>query len=320
MPDEQHDQDTHAEKAADHAEQAAQEARAAAEEAMAATTGDGSADGGSDNFGSADGGSAGGRVEFDDDLKRAGDAASNPRETAGHVRRKAGEAVTYARREGRQKAGQLAEQAKQQVTSLVNERKGKLADEVDKFALAARDAAKRLEDEGDGNVASYVHKAADAVDDVRDYVAGRDPAEMARDLGDLARRRPAVVLGGFFLAGVALSRFLKASADRDASRSYAGAGGQGADLSGGFDNRPGGNTLNTAELEARQTGTAYAGPDHGYDYEFDAPPAADYQDHLPSPQDADLGPADVDRSAGVTTDVTSDVTTATTATTAGEGR
>ncbi|HEX6986109.1 MAG TPA: hypothetical protein VF170_12080, partial [Planctomycetaceae bacterium] len=47
------------------------------------------------------------------------------------------------------------------------------------------------------------------------WLRSKDAGEMVRGCGEFTRRHPEVVLGGLFLAGVALARFLKASDRRD---------------------------------------------------------------------------------------------------------
>lgn len=53
--------------------------------------------------------------------------------------------------------------------------------------------------------------AQDRVDDIARGLAARDPGELVGEAERFARRNPWLFLGGCFVAGVALSRFLKAS-------------------------------------------------------------------------------------------------------------
>ena len=63
-------------------------------------------------------------------------------------------------------------------------------------------------------VASYVEQMADRVGKARDYLEDRTLGEILEDAGDLVHRNPAVVVGGLFIAGFAVTRFLRASQTR----------------------------------------------------------------------------------------------------------
>jgi hypothetical protein len=143
------------------------------------------------------------------------------REMAGDVRHKAGEAATQAteklREVGRQAkdqvlatACQTTSQAKEKATTAIADQKNRLADQVSGIGQALHRAAETL-DQSNDQAGSYVHQAADTVDSVANWLRHKDAGDMVRGCGDFTRRHPEVVLGGLFLAGVALARFLKAS-------------------------------------------------------------------------------------------------------------
>ena len=155
-----------------------------------------------------------------------GQARDKASQTAADLKRKASDALDQAKQQGKEQANRLGDRARQSSASFVNQQKDRVAGEVGTFSRAARDAAKRLEDEGDEKVATYAHKAADAMDEARNYLADRDLSGLTRDAGDVARRHPEWVLGGMFVAGLAISRFLKASAERDHAGRYQRYGGR----------------------------------------------------------------------------------------------
>ena len=58
---------------------------------------------------------------------------------------------------------------------------------------------------------------AEKLEQAADNVQSRDPGMILHDVERAARRRPEIFFGGMFLAGLVLSRFLKASSERDDS-------------------------------------------------------------------------------------------------------
>ena len=69
-------------------------------------------------------------------------------------------------------------------------------------------------------IAQYVEMAGDQMRRFADTIRQRGVADMMDDLNQFARRRPALFIGGAFLVGLGVARFLKASADRGDDRSY----------------------------------------------------------------------------------------------------
>lgn len=131
-------------------------------------------------------------------------AASDAYEQGKH---KASDLGQQALSQTKQAAGQL----RQQAAALVNGQTDRAADEVDTFAKAIRRSVDTLREEGDDRVAEYAEGAAVGVENVRDYLRRADADGLYRDAGDFVRRRPEWAMGGLFVAGIALGRFLKAS-------------------------------------------------------------------------------------------------------------
>lgn len=162
-------------------------------------------------------------------------AASDAVDSAKHA---ASDALDQGKRKATELKDQAVEQAKQtgsqlqgQVTQLVGDQKAKAADQIDGFAGAIRKAAQSLHEENDEALAGYADGAASAVEQARDYLRDREPADLFRDLGGFIRRRPEWGLGGLFIAGLAAGRFLKASHNASApsgsspgGSTYAGTG------------------------------------------------------------------------------------------------
>ncbi len=103
---------------------------------------------------------------------------------------------------------------KQNVTSRVDEQKNRAADGLGGIANVIRNAGDELRNENEA-VAQYVDMASDQLRQFADHIRRKGVVDMLDDVHDFARRRPAVFIGGAFLVGIAIARFLKSSADRD---------------------------------------------------------------------------------------------------------
>lgn len=102
---------------------------------------------------------------------------------------------------------------KQNVTSRVDEQKNRAADGLGGFANVIRNAGNELRTENEA-VAQYVDMASDQLKKFADQIRQKGVADMMDDVHAFARRRPALFIGGAFLAGIAIARFLKSSSDR----------------------------------------------------------------------------------------------------------
>jgi len=107
----------------------------------------------------------------------------------------------------------------QRVTSRVDEQKNRAADGLGGIADVFRNASSELRNENE-TIASYVDMAGDQMRRFADQIRQKGVADMIDDVHAFARRRPALFIGGAFLVGIGLARFLKASADRSAMREY----------------------------------------------------------------------------------------------------
>jgi hypothetical protein len=113
----------------------------------------------------------------------------------------------------------LLDGMKQKVTSRVDEQKNRAADGLGGIADVIRTAGNELRGENEA-LASYVDMASDQMRRFADQIRQRGVADMMDDVGQFARRRPALFIGGAFLVGLGIARFLKSSADRGGDRSY----------------------------------------------------------------------------------------------------
>lgn len=108
-------------------------------------------------------------------------------------------------------AASAARQLRDRGQYLLGERKSRVARQLADFGTAIKRAADTLEDREGKAVAQYVAAAADRVDSAARYLDGHDITEVTQQIGELARRRPAVAFAGLFLAGVATARLMRAA-------------------------------------------------------------------------------------------------------------
>src|SRR5687768_5983480 len=110
---------------------------------------------------------------------------------------------------------------KQNVTSRVDEQKNRAADGLGGIANVFRNAGNELRTENEA-LASYVDMASDQLRRFADQIRQKGVADMMDDVHNFARRRPALFIGGAFLIGLGIARFLKSSAEREAYESEFG--------------------------------------------------------------------------------------------------
>jgi hypothetical protein len=103
---------------------------------------------------------------------------------------------------------------KQNVTSRVDEQKNRAADGLGGIANVIRNASNELRNENEA-LASYVDSASDQLRRFADQIREKGVADMLDDVHSFARRRPVVFVGGAFLVGLGIARFLKSSAERE---------------------------------------------------------------------------------------------------------
>jgi hypothetical protein len=119
---------------------------------------------------------------------------------------------------------------REQATSQLNTQKNRATDGIGSVAQAARDTTRRLRDEKHDTVARYVEQAADQIERFSERLKNKDVGELMSDAQRLARRQPALFVGGAFAVGLLGARFLKSSAERDTETHHRT--GYGTDYSG----------------------------------------------------------------------------------------
>jgi len=128
------------------------------------------------------------------------------------MRAKARDAISQAAEAARRQASQAAEQARCYANERIDEGKRWTAEELSHAAAAVRTAAQKLREEHhDEPLAGYAETLAGWAEQSANYVRDLQLDDVAQEARSMIRQRPEWVLGGLFLAGLALGRFLKAS-------------------------------------------------------------------------------------------------------------
>lgn len=144
----------------------------------------------------------------------APDPASGRAETGG-------ETTGGARDQFRQVKEQVVDQAKhtfrdarEKATSSLGDSRRQAADQIGGIASAFHSAGEHLRHEQQERVADLADSLAGQVEQVAGYLRDADLQRMARDIGNLARRQPALVFGAAFALGMIGARFIKSSESR----------------------------------------------------------------------------------------------------------
>jgi hypothetical protein len=159
-------------------------------------------------------GTLGAEVRRAGDEAKAGaaDLASKARDAAGGVRDEAAGLVQDVKAEG----ASVVEAARDHASGFAEEQQRAGAEQADGFARAIHRAADELQGTSP-QIARYVHEAASSLGDLGRALRERSPGELIGGVEGLARRQPVAFFGAAVLAGFALARFAKSSAE-DAHR------------------------------------------------------------------------------------------------------
>jgi ElaB/YqjD/DUF883 family membrane-anchored ribosome-binding protein len=114
-----------------------------------------------------------------------------------------------------EKAVELKEQGKGKLGETLDRRTTQAGGQARQMARALRQSGDQLRSQGDGQqAAGLAEGAAERMERLGGYLEQTSGDELLRDVEDFARRRPWMIAGLGLLAGLAASRFLKASSER----------------------------------------------------------------------------------------------------------
>jgi len=112
--------------------------------------------------------------------------------------------------QARQQADKLATWGGEQVRVQLGNQKHQASQRIAPVQTALRETAHQLRKQGQ-NSAQYVDRATDQVERFSDYLRETDVDEIVGEVRGVARRRPALFLGGAATLGFLATRFLKSS-------------------------------------------------------------------------------------------------------------
>jgi ElaB/YqjD/DUF883 family membrane-anchored ribosome-binding protein len=134
--------------------------------------------------------------------------------------------VQDAASSAQEKAVELKEHGRGKLRQTLDRRTNESGAQARKVAQALRRSGEQLRNEGDGQQAAGIAEgAADRIERLGSYLEQTSGDAVLRDVEQFARRRPWMVAGIGLAAGLAASRFLKASSERRYGQptGYAGA-------------------------------------------------------------------------------------------------
>jgi hypothetical protein len=113
----------------------------------------------------------------------------------------------------------LVDNLQQRVKAGADQQKNRAADGLGGIAQVFQHAGDEMRAENE-TLASYVDMAGDRLRRFADQVRERGVEDMLEDVQRFARQRPAMFIGGAFLIGLGVARFLKSSSEHDNGRGY----------------------------------------------------------------------------------------------------
>lgn len=123
----------------------------------------------------------------------------------------------------KEKAQGLSSKISDRATTEVDQRTSDLGERVSSVASDLREVGGKLEGQENGQAARVANSAADQAERVAGYLGDADGQQLLRDIEDLGRRQPWLVLAGGVAAGIAAARLLKASSTDRYQRSQSSA-------------------------------------------------------------------------------------------------
>jgi sirohydrochlorin ferrochelatase len=156
------------------------------------------------------------------------------------------------------------QQARDRASSSLGESKGQFAEQFGTIADALRRTTEHLRSEDQQRIAGLTETVARQVEQVAEYLRNKDARGMRQDLENLARRQPAVMIGGALVLGLIGARFLKSS-ERRGTRQFGDGQRYGRERAFGYTgyNQPYTRDTDIERSVSGRTGYGYPGTEGG---------------------------------------------------------
>src|SRR5688572_21540724 len=107
-----------------------------------------------------------------------------------------GSSTAGAKEQAREKLSQVKEQTTEQVESRLSQQKSRAAETLTGVSQSLLLSSQQLRDQQQDGVGRYMERAAEQVDRLAHFLDTRNVPDIVHEVEDLARRQPAVFLGG----------------------------------------------------------------------------------------------------------------------------
>jgi len=194
----------------------------------------------------------------DDQTRAMGDSskAEQAKEAVDQVKEQAGQVTDQVK----EQASKVTDKAKEQVNTRADEQKERAAQGIVGFADALHQVSNSMHDQNPA-VANFAETAASKLEEFAGSLNNKDVNQIVSDVEDLARKQPALFIGGAFVAGVLAARFLKSSSDSSGNgiqRSRYGTSGGYDRYYGDYDTRGYSSQSQYSQQYGRPTGSSYS--------------------------------------------------------------
>jgi exonuclease VII large subunit len=111
----------------------------------------------------------------------------------------------------------IAGRVREQATAQLSKQKDRATEGLGSVAEAVRGTTEQLRNNQHDKVAQFAEQAAQQIDRLSERLRNKDVSELLDDAQQLARRRPAMFVGGAFALGLLGARFMKSSSSTNST-------------------------------------------------------------------------------------------------------
>ena len=143
--------------------------------------------------------------------ERVKSGVESAKEEAAKLKQSASEQASASFENAKTNIKETSQKAISYGQDVVTEQKNRLAEIVHEYSQATKAASERLHEEGHASLGNRADEMAARLGRVSAYLRERKLSDIYYDAEDFTRRRPEIVFGMMFAAGLVAARFLKAS-------------------------------------------------------------------------------------------------------------